>query len=141
MPATAYTSTKDTGNGGIYPLSFHQTLSTVSAADVITEVVMPHAFKLVRVDMVINAAVTTGSKNATITPKIDGTAVTGGALALTSANCTPKGKVLTVTPTDVLVGGNNIAYAAGSKLSFTASSVTAFVEGSGELVAWVQALQ
>jgi hypothetical protein len=51
-------------------------------------------------------------------------AVTGGALALTSANVTPANIILPAP----LITGNN-ALKAASYLGFVASGVTAFVEG------------
>mgnify|MGYP003347713677 CR=1 FL=1 len=54
-------------------------------------------------------------------------------MALTSANFTPIGTIITGTATDVLAGGNNLANpAGGSKIKLTASSVTTFVEGCAE---------
>lgn len=75
-------------------------------------------------EVYVKTAATTGSKLATINPTIDGTDVTGGALALTSANCTPVGAILAAP----LITGAN-ALKAASKLGFKGSSVTAFVEG------------
>jgi hypothetical protein len=67
---------------------------------------------------------TTGSKLATFTPAIATVATTGGALALTSANCTPVG---------AKVDGSSItalnAFGATDEITIAASSVTAFVEG------------
>lgn len=72
----------------------------------------------------VKQAATTAAKLATIQPTINGVAVTGGALALTSANCTPAGVIL---PAPLITGANAIA--AASKIGFIASGVTAFVEG------------
>src|SRR4051794_31384258 len=68
--------------------------------------------------------VTTAAKLATFTPAIGGVATTGGALALTSANCTPLG---------AKVDGSAITafnvFGAADEITVAASAVTAFVEG------------
>lgn len=130
MANTPYTTTSGAGTGRFVTLAFPFLNASISAADIVVDYTVPFPFKLVEIKSICTAAVTTGSKAATITPKIDGTAVTGCSLAMTSANQTPIGAVLSSTATDVTAGGNNIAYTAGSKLKLTGSSVTAFVEGS-----------
>jgi hypothetical protein len=96
----------------------------------------------VDIKAVVTKAATTAAKAATVTAKIDGTAVTGASVALTSANFTPIGTIITGTATDVLAGGNNQGLmAGGSKLKLTASSVTAFVEGCGEFHITLQSLE
>jgi hypothetical protein len=75
-------------------------------------------------EAMIKTPVTTAAKLATIQPTINGVAVTGGALALTSANATPAGIIL---PAPLITGANAIA--AASKIGFLVSGVTAFVEG------------
>ncbi|MGZ5988112.1 MAG: hypothetical protein ACXWLZ_03570 [Rhizomicrobium sp.] len=72
----------------------------------------------------VQTPATTAAKLATINPTIDGVDVVGGALALTSANCTPAGVIL---PAPLITGAN--ALKAASKLGFKGSAVTAFVEG------------
>jgi hypothetical protein len=75
-------------------------------------------------EALVQTAATTAAKLATIVPQIDGVSVTGGALALTSANATPANIIL---PAPLITGAN--ALLAHSKLNFLASGVTAFVEG------------
>lgn len=75
-------------------------------------------------EAMIKVAATTAAKLATIQPTINGVVVTGGALALTSANATPAGVIL---PAPLITGANAIA--AASKIGFLVSGVTAFVEG------------
>jgi len=72
------------------------------------------------------SAVTTGGKAATLTAFANGSAVTGGIVNLTSANCTPVGHVVTGSA----ITGNN-TFGAGQTIGFSVSSVTAFTEGSG----------
>lgn len=75
-------------------------------------------------EAMVKTAATTAAKLATIQPTINNVAVTGGALALTSANATPAGVIL---PAPLITGANAIA--AASKIGFLVSGVTAFVEG------------
>ncbi len=69
---------------------------------------------------------TTAAKAATVTPKIAGVATTGGALALTSANCTPIGAKVDAS---AITAAN--AFGPTDEITLEASSVTAFVEGAG----------
>jgi len=140
MANTPATSSGYVGNGRLIPLNISYALADISATDILVDYVVPCGFKLIDIRAIVTKAATTGSKAATLTAKIDGTAVTGATLALTSANCTPIGTVLTGTATDVLAGGNNIAYNPGSKIKITASSVTAFVEGAITIVLTLQSL-
>ena len=140
MANTPATSTSPAGTGAFYTINLSYNLADIAAADILTDFVVPHGFKLVDIRASDTKAATTAAKAATLTAKIDGTAVPGAVLALTSANMTPLGKCLTGTATDVLSGGKNIAYNPGSKLTVTGSSVTAFVEGAITLTLTLQSL-
>lgn len=108
-------------------------LSTITAADVITEVYPGIDGALEYAEFVTTIAVTTGSKAATFNFEIGTTDVTGLTLALTSALATPKGVVNGFTlPT----AGFTLARA--SKLSLEAASVTAFVEGEGYINLYIR---
>lgn len=146
MPVTSLQITNAVPPGsvrGIYQLIVGTVpLSGITAADILTTYVMPHKFKVLDIRAIVNTAVTTASKAATLTAKITpagGTAtnVTGAALAMTSANMTPVGKVNSATATDILAGGTNQGNA-GDSISITASGVTAFVEGLATIVLTVQ---
>jgi len=76
----------------------------------------------------VTQPVTTAAKLATLAPTINAVAVTGGAVALTSANATPLGKVLQGSAITAL---NTISRS--DTLSIKATGVTAFVEGQGVL--------
>lgn len=119
---------------GAYTIAFWIDLATVTAADIITSYVLGHKFKLLKHSFIVHSAVTTVAKAATISLTINGAAVTGGVLDLTSANCTPKGVV--VDSTSAITAANTGGAAA--TLSWTASAVTAFVEGDGWLVLEIQ---
>lgn len=117
---------------GKHTFSFRIALAGLTNADVLTSFVPGFKFAIEKVMFAVQAAVTTAAKLATITPKIDAVAITGGVLALTSANCTPKGKVLTGT---TVTGANDDNLGSDtSSITLTASAVTAFVEGDGELI-------
>lgn len=108
-------------------------LSTLTAADVITEFYPGVDGVLEYAEFVTTIAVTTGSKLATLNFEIGTTDVTGMTLGLTSATVTPKGTVLGFgLPT----AGNTLTRA--SKVSVEASAVTAFVEGEGYLNVYVR---
>lgn len=89
---------------------------------------MPHAFKVVDIGVRVTAAVTTAAKAATLTAQITGTAVTGGAVSLTSANATPVGALVAGSAITAGNTGN-----AGDTLEAAISAVTTFVEGGGEI--------
>jgi len=99
------------------------------AGDVVTDYTPGFAGRIIKNDFVVNDAVTTASKAATLNAEIGSTNVTGGTLALTSANATPLG---------VVVGGAAVtaanAFEASDTISIEAASVTAFSEGSGYIL-------
>ncbi len=139
MASTPGTSSTVVGTNGFYPLNFSYNLASLSAADVLKDLVIPHPFKVNSIVFTPTTVATTGSKAATLALKIDGTAVTGAQVALTSTNMGTIGVGQTGTATDVLSGGNNQG-AANSKITVTGSSVTAFAEGAGTLTIWIQSL-
>jgi hypothetical protein len=104
-------------------------MAGITAADVVTEIRPGVAGTIEHWEWVQGAPVTTASDAATLNLEIDTTNVTGGTIALTSAACTPLGKVI---PCAAITGNNTLTKA--SKLSVEASSVTAFAEGSGYLL-------
>lgn len=97
--------------------------------DVVTDLRLGMEGTLESADVLVTSPVTTAAKLATLTPWIDGVAVTGGAVALTSANATPLGKVVAGSA----ITANN-ALTKASKLSLKATGVTAFSEGEGVVV-------
>lgn len=101
-------------------------LSGVSAAKVV-DGIRPGIYGTIEnLEWCQGVPVTTGSKLATFTPTINGTPMTGCAVALTSVLATPLGaNVQGSAP----VSGNVITPA--DTLGIVASTVTAFVEGSG----------
>jgi hypothetical protein len=109
------------------------TLAEVADGDLITDLTLGYKFKILSVAFVVDTAVTTAAKATTLTVEIGAVATTGGALALTSANCTPKGAVVAGTAITALNTGS-----AAATISLVAASTTTFVEGKGSVVLTVQ---
>lgn len=102
--------------------------------DVVTDWTPDFSGSIISSDFQVSTPVTTAAKAATLNIEIDGVDVTGGVIALTSANATPLGKVISGT---AITAGN--AFEAGETVSIEASGVTAFVEGAGNLILTVRA--
>jgi len=115
------------------------TLSAITGnIDVLTNFVPGTEGAIAMVQFIVTEPVTTAAKLATITPFITpsggaAAAVTGGVLALTSANATPLGKVLSGT---AITAANT--FGPLDSISFRATAVTAFTEGRGVLVVTFQ---
>ena len=119
---------------GVQTLAIPITLASITAnGDVLTNYTPGYRFKVLAVDFAVGQPVTTVAKLITLNLEIDATNVTGGAVALTSANCTPLG---------ALVAGSAVTAAnvgtSAQTLSVEASGVTAFVEGDGMLLIKLQ---
>jgi hypothetical protein len=118
---------------GVHTITVPIILSKVSAADVLTAYTPGYKFKLLSASFAVSSPATTAAKAATLGLKIGSTSVTGGSIALTSANSTPLG---------ALVAGSSITAAntgsATDTITVAATSVTAFVEGEGMLLLKVQ---
>lgn len=139
--ATAATLTDNTtGTGtttlaagaGISTINFSVNLLDITAVDLVLTLTLGYRFKILSVDFVTTKAVVVAAKAATITTKVNGSAMTGGVLSLTSAACTA-GAVVAGTA----VTAGNTGTSSGT-ISLTASAVTAFVEGAGTFCLRVQ---
>jgi hypothetical protein len=108
-------------------VAFKLTLASV-ADGIVARMTPGFAGRIKKAFFVTDAPVTTGSKLSTLTPKIAGTATTGGVVALTSLNCTPQGAEVDGTAITAL----NL-FGATDEITLVASSTTTFVEGSGTL--------
>lgn len=128
---------ESTGAGaGLMVIPFYVSLADIAGAqDVVTDYTPGFAFKIEGIDFAVSKPVTTAAKLATLTPKVSDAAVTGGALALTSANCTPAGKVVA----GAAITAGNVG-AATDTISISASAVTAFSEGAGTILLKVRNL-
>lgn len=106
-----------------------QLASITGAGDVVTNLTVGFHGRIKAVRFVVTVPVTTAAKAASLNVEIGTTNVTGGVVALTSANCTPLGAVVdgsAVTAANVVKPGDT--------LSVEAATVTAFAEGAGVLV-------
>lgn len=92
-------------------------------------VAVPYAFTVLSARFVTDKPATTSSKLTTLTLSTTGGSVTGGVMALTSATCTPTGNPIAATA----ISGANASQSAGAEVIITASSTTAFVEGTGHV--------
>lgn len=115
-------------SGSPFVISLPIALAGVTAADVLTTLTPGFAGTITKLEFAVTTAVTTGAKAATLNAEIGTTNLTGGAVALTSANCTPLGAVISGSA----ITGNN-TFGASDTISIEASSVTAFSEGAGVL--------
>lgn len=104
-------------------------LPTLADGDVVTSVTPGFAGRIDVVEFYVHKAVTTASKASTLNLEIGTTNLTGGSVALTSANCTPAGAKISGSS----ITGNN-TFTASQTISLEASSTTSFVEGSGWIV-------
>lgn len=104
--------------------AFTMNCADIAAGDLVTAYTPGFAGKILSINAFALKAVTTGSKLATVTPKIGSTNTTGGAVAMTSANMTPQGAKVAGSAITAL----NV-FTATDTIGFVASSVTAFSEG------------
>lgn len=130
---TGAVSTTLAAGVGVVTVPLYVNNADLAAADLLTTYTPGYAFKILGVAYGVEKAVTTGSKLATLTPKISGVAVTGGVLSLTSAALTPQGAVVAATAVTAANTG-----AATDTISITGSAVTAFVEGGGWIFLKIQ---
>lgn len=137
MTSTPYQTVDAVRRPGVSWIPFTYVNAAIATGDILVDFVPGYNFKLIGLQAVASTVVTTGSKAATITAKVDGTLTTGGALALTSANLTPLGAVVagaTLTDVNMPVGTPT------SKIRLTASSVTTFSEGTTVIYIGIQNL-
>lgn len=137
MSSTPYQTTDTLGTPGVYTKDFSFLLASISAADMVTAYTPGHPFRILGINATVTAPATTAAKAATVTAYIGSTAVTGASLALTSANMTPLGKVNSAAAT---VSNSTLTGSSTDTISLTASSVTAFAEGSATFSVVIQNL-
>lgn len=136
---TTVTITREnvTQGAGLQTLAFFVNLNDVAAAgDVLTNYAPGYAFKLEKFDFRVGKPVTTAAKAASFNLEIGTTDLTGGVIALTSANCTPMGAAVAGTA----ITANNVGTAA-SNFSIEASAVTQFTEGNGWFLVAIRNLE
>lgn len=108
-------------------------LAQLADGEVLTTFTPGFKGKILALDFLVEVAVTTASKLSSLNMEIGTTNLTGGVVALTSANCTPKG--VEVAGTAVTAAN---AFSATDTISIEAASTTAFSEGSGWLLVSMQ---
>lgn len=120
--------------GSFFTMTIPVKLVQVAAgSDVLTQFTPGFAFKLVQIAFAVSVPVTTGGKAITLSLKINGTTVGSGNVALTSANCTPLGKVVT-GPGFGLNNGSST-----DTISIVAAGGPNFSEGEGYILLFIQA--
>lgn len=102
------------------------TLASLVNAQV-RKLLVPYGFVVSAAQFRVGSPATTAAKLATLTVQVNGVAVTGGVIALTSANCTPAGAAVAGTAITALNGTT----VPNSTVEVAVSGVTAFVEGDG----------
>lgn len=120
---------------GVYNVMLPAYNNNIVAGDLLTTFTPGHRFKLLSMDWAVVEPVTTASDAATLNAEIGTTNVTGGAVALTSANCTPLGAIVAGSA----ITGDNVGGATDT-ISIEGSSVTAFAEGEGAVILRIQNL-
>jgi len=98
--------------------------------DLVTAYTPGFAGKIEKISVMVTDPATTADKTAEISAKIGAVAVTGGAVSLTSANCTPLGAVVdgsAITATNIFEDDDTISIVA-------ADTAATFVEGEGILM-------
>lgn len=109
-------------------LSFPMVLANIANGDMVTSFTPGFAGRIVSTQFVTDVVASTASKLATLNLEIGTTDLTGGTVALTTVGCNTKGKIVAGA---AITAGNT--FTASDTISVEASSVTAFVEGSGSL--------
>lgn len=118
------------GGVGRMIVSFPIALAGITAAgDVVTNYLPGFNGRIISVSFAIQTVVTTAAKAASLNMEIGTVNLTGGVVALTSANCATAGAVISGSAITALN-----AFAATNTVSVEAASVTAFAEGSGVLL-------
>lgn len=109
--------------------SFFIDMTLIADGDLVTTFTPGFAGTITKFFWVQESPVTTGSKASDLNLEIGTTDLTGGVISLTSAACTPLGKVINGTAiTDDNTFGDT------DTISIEASSTTTFIEGSGTMV-------
>jgi len=110
-------------------LTFPITNTKLANGDIIVAYTPGFAGTIEKWAYVVHDPVTTADDAATLNLEIGTTDVTGGAIALTSALCTPIGKVIAAA---AITAAN--VFSATDTISVDASAVTSFAEGTGSIV-------
>jgi hypothetical protein len=116
---------------GVYQLTFGFLAPTFANGDMITGLVIPHKFKILKLAAVCTDDVSTGAKATTLNLEIGTTNLTGGVLTLDGV------VALGAYEAGSAITANNTG-AAGDNISLEAASTTTFVEGSFDVIIDIQ---
>ncbi len=125
-----------TANAGVSIVALPVNLPSLANGDAFTNYTPGFAFELVAEDFRVTVPVTTAAKAATLNLEIGATNVTGGEIALTSANCTPIGAAVAGAAITAAFTGT-----ATDTISIEASGVTTFIEGAGVVLLKIRNLE
>lgn len=125
MPRTITTSTRIVSAD--VQTFVYQCLLTVLADKVLMTWVPKKAGQIISLDFYVDVVTSTASDLSTVTAHINGTATTGGAVALTSANT--DGAVSDTVSGSAITGLSK--FDADDYITLVGSSTTAFAEGAG----------
>jgi len=132
---TEYLLSGGGGGGGFSFLSFSIPLASLADGDIITTMTPGFAGVIKKMFSTVTTVASTASKASTLNLEIGTTNVTGGALALTTANCDTLGETNDAT---AITAANYFGPA--DTISVEASSTTTFIEGVVELVIVIQSV-
>lgn len=114
--------------------SFPVELKNLDNGNVVTDFVPGFAGKIKKIDLITHTPATTASKTATLTGKIETTAVTGGQIDLTTVGCNTMGKVVAGS---AITAANS--FTATQKISIVAAdTATPFIEGTGTVIVTIE---
>lgn len=114
---------------GPHTKTFHFKHAKFANGDMVTTYTPGYAGRVKKISVVVTDPVTTAAKLTTLNLEIGTTDLTGGAVALTSANQTPIGAVVAGT---AITAGNT--FSAIDTISLEASATTTFIEGECDVV-------
>lgn len=115
--------------GAPFVVTIPVTMANIADGDLVTTWTPGFNGSITKLDFLVTDAVTTSAKASTLNAEIGTTNLTGGTVALTSANCTPLGAIVAgsaITAANTFVSTDTV--------SIEASSTTTFVEGAGTLI-------
>lgn len=119
----------DVVDGDLATFTFAIDLASIAVGDVVTDFSPGIDGDIVYFGFEVDKAVTTAAKAADFNLEIGTTNLTGGVISVTSALATPKGKIIDGT---AITANNTVTKS--SKISVEAANVTAFAEGTGNLI-------
>lgn len=118
---------------GQAPFFFHMKLAKIADGDLVTDFIPGFAGTIKKFCAIVSDPATTSGKGSTLHPEIGSTPVTGGSLALTSANMATLGVAVYAS---AITGANT--FSASDAISIVAASTTPFIEGEVTLVLVVE---